>query len=207
MATRVIFVRHGETEMNHLRVMQGAVAAELNETGRRQAQAAAQALSAYKPAALYSSPYLRAVQTAQIIGRALKLSITESTRLREQGLGEWENRSWEEIAAADPTIQVKRQTEGWWFCPPAGEPRLRVRHRMLAFIGQAQEAHPGATVAAVTHGGALYFLAHALLDRVPMGTAVMRFDNCGFTVVEADEERVRLISLNETQHLQGLREQ
>jgi broad specificity phosphatase PhoE len=59
----------------------------------------------------------------------------------------------------------------------------------------------------VTHGGALYFLAHTLLDRVPLGAAVMRFGNGGFTVVEVDGERVRLISLNETQHLQGLREQ
>ncbi len=206
MGTRVIFVRHGETDMNHRRVMQGAVAAELNGTGHKQAHAAAKALAAYAPSALYSSPYLRALQTAHIISEALKLPVNESTRLREQGLGEWENRSWEEITAADPAIQVKRHTGGWWFCPPGGEPRLRVRHRMLAFIGEAQQAHPDATVVAVTHGGALYFMAHALLDRVPLGAAVMRFDNCGFTVVEAAGERVRLITLNETQHLQELQE-
>lgn len=204
--TRVIFVRHGQTPENNLKVIQGSIPAELTALGRTQALAAANALKNYAPVALYSSHYVRAQQTAAIIGKELALEVRENTRLREQGFGEWEGKVWAEIAAADPTITERRRTEGWWFCPPGGEPRLRVRHRMLAFIDEMRHAHPDSTVAAVTHGGALYFMAHALIDRVPGGQAVLEFRNGGLTIVEASEERVMLVALNEIQHLQRLQE-
>ena len=204
--TRVIFVRHGQTLENELKVIQGSIPTKLTVLGRAQALAAAKALKIYSPLALYSSHYVRAMETAGIISEELGFDVRENTRLREQGLGEWEGKVWADIAAANPTITERRRSEGWWFCPPGGEPRLRVRHRMLAFIDEMRQAHPDETVAAVTHGGALYFLAHALIDRVPMGVAVMEFRNGGFTIVEASEERVMLVTLNEIQHLQRMQE-
>ena len=206
MSTRIIFVRHGVTELNDRGVIQGAAKTPLTDFGRRQAMAAAKALEAFNPIALYSSPYVRAMQTAEIIGEHLKLPVIESTRLREQGLSGWEGQVWKDIAAADPQIALRRDSEGWWFCPPGGEPRLRVRHRMLAFIGEMVERHTEETVVAVTHAGALYFLVHALIDKVPIGRTHIRTVNCGFSVVEADSERTRLVSLNEIAHLQGLEE-
>ena len=206
MSTRIIFVRHGVTELNDRGVIQGAAKTPLTDFGRRQATAAAKALGIFNPIALYSSPYVRAMQTAEIIGEHLKLPVIESTRLREQGLSGWEGQVWKDIAAADPQIALRRDSEGWWFCPPGGEPRLRVRHRMLAFIGEMVERHTEETVVAVTHAGALYFLVHALIDKVPIGRTHIRTVNCGFSVVEADSERTRLVSLNEIAHLQGLEE-
>jgi len=206
MSTRIIFVRHGVTELNDLGVIQGVAETPLTDFGRSQAAAAAKALKVFNPMALYSSPYVRAMQTAEIIGQQLELSVIETTRLREQGLSRWEGQVWKDIAAADPQIAQRRNSEGWWFCPPGGEPRLRVRHRMLAFISEMAERHKDATVVAVTHAGALYFLVHALIDKVPIGRTHIRTFNCGFSVVEADGERVSLVSLNEMAHLQGLRE-
>jgi len=206
MSTRIIFVRHGVTELNDRGVIQGAAKTPLTELGRRQAVAAARALEVFSPTALYSSPYVRAMQTAEIIGERLGLAVVESTRLREQGLSGWEGRVWQDIAAADPPIAKRRDSEGWWFCPPGGEPRLRVRHRMLAFVGEMTERHNDETVIAVTHAGALYFLVHALLDKIPIGRTHIRTSNCGFSVVEADSERTRLVSLNEIAHLQKLEE-
>ncbi|MCD6282267.1 histidine phosphatase family protein [bacterium] len=206
MATRIIFVRHGVTELNNLGVIQGAAKTPLTDFGRRQADSAAKALKAFKPVALYSSPYVRAMQTAEIIGKHLELPVIESTRLREQGLGEWEGRAWKDISAADPQIAQRRSSEGWWFCPPGGEPRLRVRHRMLAFVSEMAERHTDATVVAVTHAGSMYFLVHALIEKVPMGRTHIHFFNCGFSAVKADSERMSLISLNEIAHLQGLEE-
>jgi len=204
MATRVIFVRHGATDLNAQGVIQGTAPAPLNELGRRQAEAAGRALKVYAPAALYSSPHVRALETAEIMGGILKLPVRQSTRLREQGLGEWEGREWSEIKQHDPLIAQRRDQEGWWFCPPGGEPRLRVRHRMLAFIQEMQQNHPECTVVAVTHAGALYFLVHALIDKTPAGRTHIRTHNGGFSVVQADGERVDLLSLNEGAHLQGL---
>jgi broad specificity phosphatase PhoE len=204
MATRIIFVRHGVTELNHRGIIQGVAETPLTELGRRQSEATAEALKAFQPAALYSSPYVRAMQTAQILGQRLGLPVVEATRLREQGLSGWEGRSWKDIAVADPMLAQRRSSEGWWFCPPGGEPRLRVRHRMLAFIAEAVDNHAEDTVVAVTHAGALYFLVHALLDKVPLGRAHIRTSNCGFSVVEAGGERIILVSLNEIAHLQGL---
>ncbi len=206
MSTRIIFVRHGVTELNDLGVIQGVAETPLTDLGCRQADAAGEALKAYHPVALYSSPYVRAMQTAEIIGKHLGLPVIETTRLREQGLSGWEGQAWKDIAAADPQIAQRRNSEGWWFCPPGGEPRLRVRHRMLAFISEMMERHEDATAIAVTHAGSLYFLVHALIDKVPIGRTHIRTFNGGFSVVEADGERMNLVSLNETAHLQGLRE-
>lgn len=206
MATRIIFVRHGLTNENARREIQGSQPTELAISGRTQAVAAANALKAYSPTALYSSAYVRARQTADIISKELGLHVRENTRLREQGFGEWEGRSWTEITGSAPAIVERSQNEGWWFCPPGGEPRLRVRHRMLAFIDEVRQEHPDTTTVAVSHRGAIYLMVHALLDKTPTGRASLQFSNGGFTIVEAGDGRVMLVTVNEIQHLQRLQE-
>jgi len=130
--------------------------------------------------------------------------MVESSLLREQGLGEWEGKSWKEVAAADPEIEQRRDTEGWWFCPPGGEPRLRVRHRMLNFCSQMEAKHANETLVAVTHAGALCFFLLAVLELDAVGRRPLRTDNGGFSVIQVKQEKLTCISLNESAHLQDL---
>lgn len=70
--TRLILVRHGETEWNRVERFRGRMDIELNERGRRQAQAVASRLSTWRIEAIYSSPLKRALQTAQPLAKACR---------------------------------------------------------------------------------------------------------------------------------------
>jgi len=205
MATRIIYLRHGATEMNERGVMQGDSAVPLSELGREQIRRAALAIAPYYPSRIYHSPAARARESAELVGTELGIQMEVSSLLREQGLGEWEGRSWKGVAAADPEIERRRDNDGWWFCPPGGEPRLRVRHRMLNFCSQVEAKHPNETVVAVTHAGALYFFLLAVLGLEPIGRQPTRTDNGGFSVIEVKEGKLTCISLNESAHLQEFR--
>ncbi len=204
MATRIIFLRHGETQMNRQGLMQGDSPCPLSELGKEQARRSALAIACYHPVKIYTSPAVRAKETAQIVSGTLGIPAEVSSLLREQSLGRWEGRSWEDIKKEDPETANKRDRDGWWFCPPGGEPRLRVRHRMLNFCRQMEEKHPDNTVVAVSHAGALYFFLLVLFGLEPIGTQPIRTDNGAFSVIEAADGNLRYLSINERAHLEDL---
>jgi len=205
MPTRIIYLRHGATEMNERGLMQGTAPVPLSELGREQVRRAALAVAGYYPISVYHSPAIRARESAEIVAAELNLPLEESSLLREQGLGEWEGKSWKEVAAAHPKLKHRRDTEGWWFCPPGGEPRLRVRHRMLNFCSQMETKHLNQTVVAVTHAGALYFFLLVVLGLEPVARRPIRTSNAGFSVIQVSDGKLTCISLNESAHLQELR--
>ena len=75
MGTRVVIVRHGQTEWNRVERFRGRIDIELNDTGQLQAEAVAESLSASHIGAIYSSPLKRALQTAQPTARACHLDV------------------------------------------------------------------------------------------------------------------------------------
>ena len=204
MPTRIIFLRHGETEKNRLGIMQGDSDDPLTELGREQSRRAAIAMAPYHPVKVYTSYAVRARQTAEIVAEELAIPLEVSSLLREQGLGRWEGKTWEDIKKEVPEVVKKRDAEGWWFCPPGGEPRLRVRHRMLNFCLQMEERHANNTVVAVSHAAALYFFFLAVLGLDPIGSQPIRTDNGAFSVIESNNGKLRYLSLNERAHLEDL---
>src|SRR5665213_3139357 len=94
------FVRHGQTEANHLRRMAGSGANyPLNETGHRQARTLAESLQKHVPQRIYrviASDLARAQQTGDYLARQLALPLETHAGLREWNLGEWEGRPYDE---------------------------------------------------------------------------------------------------------------
>ena len=98
---KLYFARHGESEANLLRVFSNrGLKHGLTEEGRAQARILARALQPAPVTGLYTSPLLRAVQTAEIVAEVLGLSYAITDALREYDCGVWEGRSddagWEE---------------------------------------------------------------------------------------------------------------
>lgn len=97
------FVRHGETDWNVKKKIQGAVDIPLNENGRRQAEElAAQLLKKQEEGKLqivraYTSPQLRAAETAQTAALALGIECIPLDGLREMGMGKWEGLNWRTV--------------------------------------------------------------------------------------------------------------
>ena len=90
MKTTVILIRHGETDWNVVRRFQGLSDIPLNDTGRLQAGFAKNGLQDRELDAIYTSPLLRATETAEIIRGDRKIPIYPVQGLREMGIGEWE---------------------------------------------------------------------------------------------------------------------
>lgn len=165
MAAELIFVRHGESNFNYDRRWQGqSQDALLSTLGWRQAECAAQALSASGVAALFSSDLTRAMQTAVAISAATGLPIFPDQRLREIDAGRWTNRLADEVALEEP-----ERVNAWNNAPattslPDGEGLAEAQRRILAFVAERMPAFDGGAVAIAIHGAILQTLMAAASD-------------------------------------------
>jgi len=162
-ATRLVLVRHAETDASMRGRCHGRLDVALSPEGRAQAQALARALEGTALDALYSSPALRTVETARPLAEARGLLVIADVRLRELDFGAAEGLTWDELRAREPALY-----EAWMARPteltfPGGESFERLRARVLDCARDLLRRHDGKTVALVIHGGpARALLADAL---------------------------------------------
>lgn len=134
-ATTYFLMRHGASESNLQGKVQGVLDVPLAELGRAQAKEAAQVLDDMGITQIYSSPLLRAYNTAQIVGEHLGLSVERCEGLRARDLGEWVGKSRREIKEmwVDLTHPFRNDPD---FAPPGGESLREADARVFAAIDQ-----------------------------------------------------------------------
>src|SRR5580692_578071 len=125
MTTQVLFIRHGETDWNRIKRIQGHIDIPLATTGLDQAQRLARRLAGEagqggRLDAIYSSDLQRAQQTAQPIADALGLSLNLREGLRERSYGAFQGYDRDEIAERYPDEYDHWQTRDASFAPPEG---------------------------------------------------------------------------------------
>jgi len=151
--TLLTLVRHGQTDWNLARRIQGATDIPLNDTGREDARRAAAVLAGEAHDAIYASPLVRAQETAQIIAGELGLGTPATTRgLRERTFGEGEG-----MLVADYL-----STWGDWVSPvPGAETLDEVRDRALDSLerivrdSRRRSAPRAESIIVVSHGGVI----------------------------------------------------
>jgi 2,3-bisphosphoglycerate-dependent phosphoglycerate mutase len=200
-STRIILVRHGETDWNATGRIQGHNDTPLNTVGREQAQRVAQRLASEPVRALYSSDLARAFETATIIGHPLGLSVVTSPRLRERGYGAWEGLTSLEIQAHYPEKFTEWRARSTDFAPPQGESRAQLLTRALNELQTIARRHVGEVVVVVTHGGFCYVLMHHILGSVNGDRREFTFGNASIHTLEATGEQWSVISMNDIAHL------
>jgi broad specificity phosphatase PhoE len=151
----ILLARHGETEWNVERRMQGHKDSPLTERGRRQAQAMARLvrdLAARETGTwrLVSSPLGRAHATAAMIAAATGLRLETDDRLMEVSCGAWEGRLWDEVSAEH---RLEGERKRWIFDSLGGETYEDVRARVASFLADLPP-EPHRRVIAVSHGAA-----------------------------------------------------
>ena len=99
--TKVYLVRHGQTAWNKEEIFRGRTDVPLDETGLREAKLAAGYFRGMEIDAIYSSPLLRAIQTAQEISKVCDLGVTPLHGIIDMSFGEWEGRSLREVREKD----------------------------------------------------------------------------------------------------------
>ena len=170
-ATRIVIVRHAQPHGGALVLPTPEV--ELDETGVEHAERLSHALASRSPAAVYSSPYARTVQTAQPLAALLGLEAVAVPDLREIDFGKVAGLSLEEVARDHPELM------SWTTAPsavvfPGGEAVEAVRDRAVPAVETLVRAHPGETVVVICHGVVIRVVLACALE-MPLD-AMFRFD-------------------------------
>ncbi|MGH3018758.1 MAG: histidine phosphatase family protein [Gaiellaceae bacterium] len=162
-ATRVVLVRHAETEESARGRCYGQLDVRLSPQGLRQAQALAGALADHPFTAVYTSPLARALDTARPIAAAQGIEPTVLEALAELDFGELEGLRYDEIEAQRPDLFRAWMDEPAGVRFPGGEGLADLRARVLPALAEIRARHEGQAVAVVAHGGVLRVaLAEAL---------------------------------------------
>lgn len=199
--TRLIVIRHGQTECNLQNIWHGWDECSLTDEGLAQAEAAGRRLAAETIAAVYSSPSRRALQTAEAVAESHGLQPVVDPGLRERNAGEYEGVPMPEVELHNPTIWQDRAADYWNWRPPGGESFGEVLHRTMAVVDRLRREHEEETVALVTHMGPARVLISAL-GGIPMEkTYEMEFPSTGVSIFQLDGDTAHLESVNDAGHI------
>jgi len=200
--TRLLLLRHGQTELSVQRRYSGRGNPELTEVGRRQAADAARYLAQKGGiSAVISSPLQRAHATATAAADALGLSVAVDENLTETDFGEWEGLTFPEAAKSHPDVHGRwlRDTS---LAAPGGESFDEVGQRVHRALDRIVAEHPGATVLVVSHVTPIKTLLRLALDAGPTILHRVHLDLASLSIAEFYPDNgasVRLV--NDTSYL------
>ncbi|MED5403516.1 MAG: histidine phosphatase family protein [SAR324 cluster bacterium] len=161
--TEIILIRHGETEWNSQKRMQGHSNSDLSEVGMGQIQALGELMKNVSFDHIYSSDSLRTRQTAEAITQYSGHTLQFDQRIREKNLGVFEGLTSTEAKERHPEIYRLFKTAGANYVIDEGESTQQLLERALEFIEEIRRRHPQERVVMVTHGGVVRVLMkHAL---------------------------------------------
>lgn len=145
----LLLIRHALNDWIGDRLAGWTPGVHLNDEGRAQAAVLARRLETVPLAAIYSSPLERTLETAQPLAEAQSLTIQVREGLGETGYGDWTGRGLKELEGEELWSVVQVYPGGARF--PGGESIREVQARMVAELDAIRDAHPGQTVAVISH--------------------------------------------------------
>ena len=200
--TRFCLVRHGETDWNSEKRVQGQIDIDLNAIGEAQARAARAGLAEHSFAAVYSSDLLRAWHTAQIATTGLGLAVSPAPTLRERHFGVLQGITAQEASVQRPDAFHHHHARTPDYDYETGESLLAFSARIMDALGTLAARHAGQNVLAFTHGGVLDIVHRAATGRALDAPRDFSLPNAAFNWVEYGDAGWRLISWADCAHLQ-----
>jgi probable phosphoglycerate mutase len=203
-STRLVLIRHGETDDNRALVFQGQAGRGLNARGRDQAARLAARLASARVRldALYCSDLERARETAEILGAANALQPVADAELREVDLGAWQGLTRAEVQARYPEEWAAWRS-GVDVPRGGGETYATLGARVSRALLRLVERHAGGAVAVVSHGAAIKTFAARVLRIEPAGMRAFQVPtNTGVCLIEHEADgSYRLVVWNDAAHL------
>lgn len=201
MGTKLILVRHAETDWNKESKYQGQKDVNLNATGKSQAEKLGKYLADKKIDVIYSSDLKRASETAGIVNKYHKLQIEKDQRLREISFGDWEGMTYGEIKEVYPDNFRKWFENPVLTAPPAGETLSEFEKRIINIFSEIIEASDGRSVSVFTHGGVIKVYLSYLLGVSVQNYWQFKVSSTGVSIVSIYGEKPIIESVNITEHL------
>lgn len=209
-STRVLLIRHGQSQGNAERRFGGHTQTPLSALGQRQAEATARVLSVEPITAIYASDLPRAVETAAPLTRLLNLEITETDAFRERSVGHMEGLTFEEAAQKFPEEYAALLRRDFEHVLLGGESYRQLLDRAAQALDRAIAENAGGTVAVFSHTGTIGILALHLMGALDVPTlrpVWIDTANCGIARIQLRADNfVRINALNDTRHLAAVPE-
>jgi probable phosphoglycerate mutase len=199
--TRIIAIRHGETDWNVESRIQGQLDIGLNAAGRWQAQRLARALAGEALDAIYSSDLARAHDTAQVVAQAAGRDVRAVSGLRERGFGAFEGMTFVEIEKCFPDDARRWRQRDAGFGPNGGETLQAFHDRVVTVTAGLAALHRGQHIALVAHGGVLDVLYRAATRLALDAPRTWFLGNASVNRLLAGDEGFALVGWGDTAHL------
>ncbi len=198
----ILIIRHGQSEADILNVHEGRADFPLTNLGIKQATVMAEALSSnYKISKIYSSPLLRAKETAQSLSKATHAPITFEDNLMEFNNGLLAGLSREEANEKYPEPEVRYPHTALY----GMESMINFRSRAEAILSKIiAENNPYSTIAIVAHGGIINMLLRSFLE-LPLNSSIFfSTGDTGVHLLQINNFHRRLIYSNNTEHIKHI---
>jgi probable phosphoglycerate mutase len=201
-ATRLVLVRHGETELTAQKRYSGRGDVPLSAVGEKQAAAAAARVAGLRPDRVVTSPLARCRATAAAVAEAAGgVPVTVEKDLIECDFGAWEGLTFGDVRERFPA-----ELDAWLgstsVAPPKGESFQQVAKRVRGAVGRLQQAYEGQTIVIVSHVSPIKLI---LRDALAAGDAFLYrllLDPAGVSIVDAwPDGGISVRTVNDTSHL------
>ncbi len=204
-ATHLYLIRHGQSAGNAEGRFGGHGTTPLSELGQQQAEKTAKVLAKERITGIYSSDLLRAMQTAEPLGKLLQLPVYPSLEFRERHVGVLEGLTFDESKRDFPKDYYALVNRNIHHVITGGESYRHLLRRATAKLSDVLRKHQGERIAIYSHTGAICYLILHLLGAIHRGTKNTPWiitSNCGINRFELRGHRnVRVLALNDTRHL------
>ena len=198
---KLYIIRHGQTDWNIVKKIQGRQDIPLNERGRYQAGCLKKAMEDRPVTAVFSSLQIRAMETAKAVASSSGSVVIPVKDLMEINYGSWEGKTEEEILQEDRALY-----EAWWShpaetAPPGGESISQVNERCQKAWKEIKPQLTG-DAAIVAHGGLLAHFMEQLLGNESVAASTVAH-NASITTIEyePETERFTLVEFDDYRHL------
>ncbi len=199
---KLILVRHGETERNSERRLQGGKSdTSLNARGEEQARCLGLALKSETVTAVYCSPLRRAMATALAIASHHGLIPSPQPGLAELDMGDIDGHNLEEVKTSQFDFWNRWRQGDYTVALPGGESPAQVRQRAWQVVQDIQGRHPEGTLVLVSHSITLQTIITAALDAPLVAFPRFTLETASISVLSLDGPRRSLAILNDTCHL------
>ncbi len=202
--TRLLLIRHGETDWNVQRRVQGHTDIPLNAYGEQQARWLSEALADEGIDCVYSSDLQRAAHTARTVAEPHQAPVILTPGLRERCFGNLEGHTFSDLQAKDPELaRLWSKRDPVWQPPGGGESLTMVRERVVSAVLHLAAQHPGQHIAVVAHGGVLDMLYRAATGLDLLAARTWELPNCAINRVLYTDSGLSLVGWGDTSHLEG----
>jgi len=200
----IYLARHGETEWNKEKIFRGTIDIPLSEQGKKEAVALAEYLKEEQIQFIYSSPLLRAKQTARALAEKFDLEVKIEPGVIDLNFGSWQGKSIEQVKELDP-----EGFELWEKSPekiifPGGESLAQARARAMEALERIAENHPEEKGVVVSHRVICKLVVLSALGADESGFWRVQQDLACYNILEKTEAGWKVWLLNHTCHLKNL---